>query len=290
MPIGASLMQDLLHYQRNEMTEHHFYKRLAASIRTPENRTVLREMSNQELRHYQIWRQYTGTDTRPSRFRLWGYLLLAHLLGFTFAIKLMELSEARAMTRYKQLMDIIPEAASIVEDEIRHEAELIKLLDERHLHYVSSIILGLNDALIELTGALAGLTLALRDTRLVALAALITGISAALSMSASEYLAKRSEETGKQPRSAAFYTGVAYLLTVFLLVLPFLIVGAYLTAMAATLMTAILIIALFNYYLSVTMGFPFRRRFLEMAGLSLGVALLSFLVGNAIRMLLGIET
>ena len=72
MPVGPELVRDLLYYQRNEITEQHFYKRLAASIRTPKNRTVLREMSDQELRHYRIWRQYTGVDTRPASIRLQG--------------------------------------------------------------------------------------------------------------------------------------------------------------------------------------------------------------------------
>jgi hypothetical protein len=133
MPIGPRLMHELLRYQRNEITEHYFYKKLAASIRTPQNRAVLEKISDQELQHYHIWRQYTGADVQPGRIRLWAYLSMARLLGFTFAIKLMELSEAEAQARYKLLYDNIPEAALIVEDEINHENELIGLLDERHL-------------------------------------------------------------------------------------------------------------------------------------------------------------
>jgi VIT1/CCC1 family predicted Fe2+/Mn2+ transporter len=47
--------------------------------------------------------------------------------------------------------------------------------------------------------------------------------------------------------------------------------------------------ALFNYYISVARDEPFRRRFLEMAGLSLSVAVLSFLVGYVLRAFLGVE-
>jgi VIT1/CCC1 family predicted Fe2+/Mn2+ transporter len=74
------------------------------------------------------------------------------------------------------------------------------------------------------------------------------------------------------------------------LILPFLLINAYLTALAVCLVTAIIIIAAFNYYISIAMGFSFRARFLEMAGLSMVVALLSFLVGISVRILLGIET
>ena len=50
-----------------------------------------------------------------------------------------------------------------------------------------------------------------------------------------------------------------------------------------------LIIALFNYYISVVKDEPFKKRFLEMAGVSLGVAGLSFLVGYVVRTILGVE-
>ena len=50
------------------------------------------------------------------------------------------------------------------------------------LEYMGSVVLGLNDALVEFTGALAGFTLALSDSRLTALTGSITGIAAALSI------------------------------------------------------------------------------------------------------------
>jgi VIT1/CCC1 family predicted Fe2+/Mn2+ transporter len=99
------------------------------------------------------------------------------------------------------------------------------LLDEELLRYAGSIVLGLNDALVELTGALAGFTLALQNTRLIALTGLITGVAAALSMAASEYLSTRSEGGGRSPLRASLYTGTAYIITVFLLILPYLLPG-----------------------------------------------------------------
>jgi len=123
----------------------------------------------------------------------------------------------------------------------------------------------------------------------VALSGLITGISASLSMAASEYLSTRSEESGQEPRRAALYTGIAYVFTVVALILPYLIFANIFVSLIVTLIVAILIIAVFNFYLSVARSESFRRRFLEMAGLSLGVALLSFLIGVIVRSVLGIE-
>ena len=93
------------------------------------------------------------------------------------------------------------------------------------------MVLGLNDALVELTGTLAGLTFALANARLVALAGIITGIAATLSMAASNYLAERANGSAQR----------------------------------------------------------FLPRFVEMAVISLGVALVSFLIGLRAKNLLNID-
>jgi len=149
--------------------------------------------------------------------------------------------------------------------------------------------LGLNDALVELTGALAGLTFAFRDTRLIALSGLITGIAASLSMASSEYLAHRANDQGGRAAKAAVYTGIAYIVTVALLVLPYLVMQSYVGALVLTMTVAILIILVFNFYVSVAKDLSFRKHFLEMAGLSLGVAALSFGIGILVREVLGVE-
>jgi VIT1/CCC1 family predicted Fe2+/Mn2+ transporter len=153
---------------------------------------------------------------------------------------------------------------------------------------VSSIVLGLNDALVELTGALAGLTLAFQNTRLVALTGLITGIAAALSMGGSEYLATKAEEGAKEPLKASLYTGVAYVIAVAILIMPFMTLSNIFAALGWTLANAILIILVFTYYTSVAKGYSFRRRFGEMAAISLGVAVISFFIGLAVRRFFGI--
>ena len=289
MDISMELREQLLVYQKNEITEHHIYQRLARAIKSPENRRILEKIADDELRHYRAWRVYTQQDVEPHKLKIWWYCLISRILGFTFGIKLMEAGEEDAQDSYEQWRETIPEAEAIIRDENEHENALIELLDEERLRYIGSIVLGLNDALVELTGALAGLTLALQDTKLIALTGSITGIAAALSMGASEYLSTKSEETAKNPVRASIYTGGAYIVTVLLLILPYLILENFYACLFCTLAAAVLIIAFFNYYISVAQDVPFRRRFLEMAGLSLGVAALSFLVGFVLRSFLGID-
>jgi VIT1/CCC1 family predicted Fe2+/Mn2+ transporter len=289
MSISEELRQKLLAYQKNEITEHHIYRRLARIVRSPENRRILEEIAEDELRHYGEWRTHTQQDVAPDRLSIWKYYLISRVFGFTFGVKLMERGEEDAQDSYEELREVIPEAKTIIREENQHETALLQLLDEERLRYTGSMVLGLNDALVELTGALAGLTLALQDTRLVALTGSITGIAAALSMGASEYLSTKTEETTKNPVRASIYTGVAYLITVLILILPYLVLTNYYLCLACTLAGAVVIIALFTYYISVARDEPFRRRFLEMAGVSLGVAAFSFLVGFVLRMFLGVD-
>ena len=108
-------------------------------------------------------------------------------------------------------------------------------------------------------------------------------------IAASEYLSTRSEDTEKHPVRAAVYTGIAYIVTVTLLVLPYLLIQNYILDLAITLTVAVIIIAIFNYYISVAKDQPFKKSFIEMAGLSLGVALFSFIIGFFIRGWLGVD-
>jgi VIT1/CCC1 family predicted Fe2+/Mn2+ transporter len=289
MRISEEIRRKLLAFQKNEITEYHIYRRLARFVDSTENRQVLEDISDDERRHYGQWRAYTGQEVTPNRLNIWKYYLISRIFGYTFGVKLMEGGEEAAQENYNQLRDVVPEAAEILLDENQHETALLGVLDEERLRYTGSMVLGLNDALVELTGALAGLTLALQDTKLIALTGSITGIAAALSMAASEYLSTKAEVTDKNPLRASIYTGVAYIVTVLILILPYLILKNYYVCLACTLAAAIIIIALFIYYISVARDEPFRPRFLEMAGLSLSVAAFSFLVGFLLRTLLGVN-
>jgi len=289
MELAPALRHKLLTYQKIEITEHQIYLRLAQTAKSSENRQVLEAIARDELRHYQDWKKHTGRDVSPDRFTVWKYTLIGRVLGLTFGLKLMERGEEKALANYAELKSAIPGIEAWMKDEDEHEQALIGMLDEERLQYAGSVVLGLNDALVELTGALAGLTLALQNVKLIALSGLITGIAAAMSMALSEYLSTRSEKTSKQPVRAAVYTGIAYIITVALLILPYLLISNYFVDLALALSTGVLIIAAFNYYISVAKDEPFRRRFLEMAGLSLGVAAFSFVIGYFIRQFLGIE-
>jgi len=283
------LHSEMLKFQQNEISEYHVYTRLAEATKSEANREALQKIATDELRHYNAWKKFTKQDIEPDQWKTLKYVWISRLFGLTFSIQLMERGEETAQVRYGRLKSQIAEIEQMIEDEHTHEQALIQMIREEPIEYVGSVVLGLNDALVELTGALAGFTLALQNTRLIALSGAITGVAAALSMAASEYLSTRSEENQKEPLKAAFYTGIAYILTVIVLILPYLLLPNYYQALVVTLICAIIIIAFFNYYLSVVKNEPFRKRFLEMAGISLGVAGLSFIIGYLFKLIIGID-
>jgi len=131
--------------------------------------------------------------------------------------------------------------------------------------------------------------LALQNTKLIAVTGFITGIAASFSMAASEYLSTKTEGSDKHPLRASIYTGLAYVLTVLFLIFPYMILDNLYLDLAWTIANAILVILFFNFYISVARDLSFKRRFTEMASISLGIALISFGIGFLVRRFIGVE-
>ena len=294
--MDQKVLNKIIISQKNEITEYHIYKKLAATIKDESNRKVVEKIADDELRHYKMWKTFTKKDVAPNKFKIWKYYLLSRIFGLTFGLKLMERGEENAQESYQNLGLEAEEVDEIIREEKVHENKLLKMLNEEFLQYTSSMVLGLNDALVELTGALAGFTLALKNSKLIALVGLVTGIAASLSMASSEYLSTKADSrennggsNGKNPIKASIYTGIAYLVTVILLILPYFFIKNYYYSLAVTLATALLIILVFNYYISIAKDLPFLKQFLEMALLSLGIAGLSFFIGHILRSVIGVD-
>ena len=283
MEISPEMKKQLLRFQQDEIDGHNIYEGLSKQVKDAHNSEVIAKMARDEMFHYQVWQRYSGEDVKPNKTKKFFYLLASRLFGYTFGIKLLEKDENNASAGYEPYKALYPELDQIIRDEDAHEANLIGMLDEESLKYSGSVVLGLNDALVELTGTLAGLTLAFQNTGLIALSGLITGIAAALSMAASEFLSTSSEETEKKPGKAALYTGIAYIITVALLILPYLIFKNYFISLGVMLATGIAIIALFNFYAAIVRDESFIKRFTRQAGISLGVTAISFGIGFLVR-------
>ncbi len=280
----------LLGAQRNEETECLIYKNIAGMVKDEKNREVLLKCSSEEKKHGGIWESITGQKVKPHMGKVTLYTILARIFGYTFILKLMEGGEHNASPAYETISGEVPEATQIAHDETCHEAALLDMLDEERLQYVGSMVLGLSDALVELTGTLAGLTFAMRNNRLVALSGLITGIAATLSMTSSAYLSEKADGN-KHAAKSALYTGGVYMLTVVLLILPYLLLpkDACLAAVLILASIVIFLIAVFMFYVAVSKSESFWKKFGEMAIISISVAVLSFALGLGVKQWLGID-
>jgi VIT1/CCC1 family predicted Fe2+/Mn2+ transporter len=279
---------------RNELTEASIYARLAELEKDSGNREILAGIGADEAAHARMIAAILGCEAKPSAFKVWRTVLAVRILGPTFVLKLMERGENTAGRTYREVLGAYPQLATIAADEDRHEAELVEMLDDERLNNMGAIVLGLNDALVELTGALAGFTFALGESVKIAKLGLITGFAAAMSMAASAFLSARADAQaaggkaedgggGNGAAKAALYTGIAYVVTVFVLVAPYVFISNATVALVVMLLSALGIIAFFNYYLSVARNTSFVRGFAAMAGISTVVALVSYAFGYLLR-------
>ncbi|MDZ7672443.1 MAG: VIT1/CCC1 transporter family protein [Halanaerobiales bacterium] len=283
------IFEKIIKMQKDEITEHHIYTKLAKRTKDKENKEIILSIAKDELRHYNFWNMITKSNIKANKIKIYFYYFISVIFGLTFGIKLMEKREEEAQDKYEELIEQFEGAKEIIDDEEEHEKELLDMLEEERLNYVGSIVLGLNDALVELTGSLAGWSFALKDTGLIAVTGLIMGVAASLSMAASEYLAKKADTNHKYALKSSLYTGSAYVITVVLLILPYLLLESYMLSLIVTVVVAITIILVFNFYISVAKNLNFKKRFFEMAGISIGVAVISFLIGIAVRTVLGVD-
>lgn len=286
----ALMMEQIFEQQQHEITEHAIYLKLADLSTDEKNSKILREIAEQELEHYNFWKTVTGKEAFPNQRRIKKFKRLASIFGLSFALRLMEKGEVDASKFYDSISKQHPEALRIKEDEEQHEQKLIGILNDERLNYAGAIVLGLNDALVEFTGTLAGLTFAFGNNLIIGSTGLVMGVAASLSMAASGYLASREEGNDEtNPITSAIYTGSAYIITVVFLVLPYFLLDDPYISLGIMLCITIIIIALYTYYISVAKAISFKKRFVEMAVISLTVAVISFGIGLLIKNVFQVE-
>ena len=151
--------------------------------------------------------------------------------------------------------------------------------------YRGAMILGMHDAIVSLTGLIAGLGLAFSDREVIILSCIISSITASLSMGAANYLAVKATNR-EHALCAAFYTASAYMLTCVILILPFFVFINRTAALLSVGVLVILIIYLFN--LIFFRHNRFYKHFYEMLIICLSVSLVAFLIGLGAKHFLGI--
>jgi VIT1/CCC1 family predicted Fe2+/Mn2+ transporter len=271
----------------NELTEHIVYHKLALMEKNPENRAALERLSAQEKTHYEFWQsllpETEAKKIRPRKHAVWGTPFLRTVLGVTFITKLLETHEKDSQQKYQALVSAIPAShherfLQIIEDEKSHERALIAQLKEKRLDYIGFIVLGLADAIVEITGVHAGFLGVTGSTLIAGVAGIIVGFSAAISMGSASYL-QAKQDTEKSALFSGFLTWASYFCSVVLLALPYFLIRTMIPAFITSTSVGILLVAGFTFYGAIVFDRKFWREFFETVGLMLGTALATFLLG-----------
>lgn len=280
-------LRKILIYQKNEITEHLLYGALAKRLKG-KNRTILKKISGDELRHYHFFRKITGREMRPDYVKIYFYRLVSRIFGITFTMKMMSNGEDQAGHDYGEVDDRVPGIKKIISEEVKHEEVLIAQIEEGVITHMGSMVLAINNSIQEITGIAVGLTFALASSLLVGKTALISGIAATLAMVASEYLSQKADSgDSKEPMKAALYTGIVYLFVVAAIVSPYFIFRNHYLALTVALGAVAVIVSAFTFFMSVVKGLRYRKALLEVTSITAAVVALSLGLGVLIKQIFG---
>ncbi len=279
---------------KDEFTDYTVYMELSKIEKNPRFKEALKGLAETEHRHYDFWRAYVrNLQVKVSRLRIYSVLLIRLVLGLTFTLKFLERHEDAVIRHYREIAGSIPEAdrpgfEEMVGDEEQHENLLMGEIEEGRVKYMSFIVLGLADAVVEVAAIHAG-SLGIYDrTELAGLAGVIAGMAASIAMASAAYAQAKQGFSGSA-RWSAVYTGVTYMLTATTLAFPYFLTKSMVAALFVSLLAGIVLVALITFYDSVISGRVFRRQFLEITAIILGATVALYVVGVTIRHFLGIS-
>lgn len=279
----------------HEFTDSVLYERLAETL---DNQSpfaaVLRRLSATEHRHYEFWKKYVpNEEPKIGRFKVYWVLLLRRILGLTFASRYLDRHEASVVKEYKALGGMIPESdktsfSEMVADEQEHEKEFAQEIQTSAIQYISFVVLGLADALVEISGIHAG-SLGIYDkTEIAGLAGVVAGAAASLAMASAAYAQAKQGFHGSARRSAV-YTGVSYFISAIFLATPYFLTSSMVYALGSSLSLAVVIVAFITYYSTVISNKPFLRDFLEILAIMFGATIALYIFGYFVGMRLGVK-
>jgi VIT1/CCC1 family predicted Fe2+/Mn2+ transporter len=279
---------------KDELTDYLVYKRLS-TIKIERNvklKKTLARLSGMERRHYLFWKDYCAEqEVKVSSFHVYMVIFLRYLLGVTFAVRYLERGEERVIRRYKEVAHLIPAKGKkafnrMLADEVEHEMDFAKQFESPHIRYISFIVLGLADALVEIAGIHAGSLGIYNSTELAGLAGIVAGAAASIAMASAAYAQAKTGFKGSAALSAV-YTGISYFLTAVVLATPYFLTKVMVTALFTSLIFAIILIGFISFYGSVIANTVFKKDFIEITGIMLSATVALYLLGTAIRYFTG---
>ncbi len=279
----------------DEFNDYAIYKELSKIEKKEEHRLALERLSEMEYEHYKFWislipgKKIQGIGP----FKIFLTKILRIVFGLTFTLKLLERHEKETIKKYENVIERLQEdkkrnLIQILKEEKEHESYLISQINEAIVKYMSFVMLGLADAIIEINGVHAGFLGVTSSTLIAGIAGLVVGFAAAISMASAAYLQAKQGFSGN-PASSAIITGMSYIGAVSFLALPYFLIPNMLTAFCISLSLAILLIGVFTSYGAVLREASTSREFITGLSLTIGTAFAAFLFGEALGRLFGVH-
>jgi vacuolar iron transporter family protein len=278
---------------RDEYTDGAVYQMLSRHEKNQSFKKALENLARGEQSHYEFWKAYTHeTNVKVNRLKVYVTLLLRIILGLTFTMKFLERHEDALHQRYREMVEKIPSADKkrfemMMEEEEHQESLLMGEIHEGRVKYMSFIVLGLADAVVEISGIHAGSLGIYNKTELAGLAGVVAGLAASIAMASAAYAQAKQGFEGSAKWSA-IYTGVSYMFTAIFLALPYFLTGSMVFALGTSLVIGVVLVAMMTYYDTIISDRKFKRQFAEIAGIILAASLALYIAGTLIRQLLGI--
>ena len=276
----------------DEYTDYVVYKKLSGLGFEKRHRFsgTLKRLATMEYGHYKFWSRYCPErKVTVSNLKVYFIIFIRLLLGVTFAVKFLERNEKNTINKYKAVSRQIPQRDRLqfnrmVADEVEHENRFAGQFDEPHIKYISFIVLGLADALVEIAGIHAGSLGIYDQTELAGLAGIIAGAAASIAMASAAYAQAKTGFKGSASLSAV-YTGASYFVTALILATPYFLTKMMVDALTASLALAVVLIAFISFYGSVISGAVFKKDFIEISSIMFGATVALYLIGLVIRYL-----
>ena len=282
------------YFDRRQYRDYCIYKALAKTEPEESFRAMIEKVTRYEHDDFLFWRNRSSQKKfGVSKIEIWYFHLLRKIFGLIFTVKILQGRAKETAAQYKKFLahstdsGLRREIERMIEHEAFHESELVAQLKEDRVTFLSNFVLGVNDGLVELTGALVGFSFALGDHVVIAGAGLITGVAASLSMASSAYMQARYGE-GRDPKKAGVYTGVAYLVVVLMLVAPFFFFKEVFVSLAVMFGVAFCVINALSLYGAVLLERSFLRQAGELFIARMGVGAVSFAIGMLFRLFSGV--
>ena len=255
---------------------------------------VFEELGEIKYSHYKFWAKYASLkpSEKVGKLRLYVMILIEAILGATFAIKLMERHEKLDGEKCKSLRQIVPdedraEFEQLLIDEEKNATRLAEQIHSSALKYMSFVILGLADAIVEISGIHAGSLGIYNSTKLTGLAGIVAGAAASISMASAAYAQAKQSFDGSA-KVSALVTGGSYFVNAVLLAAPYFLTSDPMLALSASLSLAVVVLAFTSYYNSIISGSNFVRDFVELTSVTVGATVALLILGQAVRIHFGI--